>query len=464
MVFQSFNLFAHMTVLQNVTLGPIKAIGRPPGDAKSQAHELLRQVGVGDQAGKMPTQLSGGQQQRAAIARALAMEPDLMLFDEPTSALDPEMVSGVLEIMHRLAESGMTMVVVTHEMGFARSAADRVIFMDHGRIVEEGQPHRILRTAQDAARRGVPVQGFAPLIVGIEKRKEHIDVFSLKKVAALALIGTVVVACGNSESQAANPEVAQDTEFPAGSTMARLAEQGTVKVGTKFDQPLVGQMNLQGEVEGFDVEIAKIIAAGLGIPSENIEFIEASTENRAAFIQQGKVDWVDASFSITPERQKVTTFAGPYIKTGQTLLVAKGNPEGINRPEDMTGKRNCTIAGATAPEDIKPFATPEWTFFDQISKCLSALDQGKVDAVETDEAALAGYIARDPDKYQFAFPPFTEQFWGVGIKKGDNEFCVFINETLTKAADDGQYQEAWDKTLGTAGLSAPPLPEFEPCQ
>ncbi|WP_197420125.1 glutamate ABC transporter substrate-binding protein [Mycobacterium sp. NAZ190054] len=294
------------------------------------------------------------------------------------------------------------------------------------------------------------------------RTKGHNEVFGWKKLGVLICVGALAIGCGNSASEPA-PEVAAAPEFPDGSTMARLAEQGTVKVGTKFDQPLVGQMNLEGEVEGFDVEIAKIIAAGLGIAPDNIEFVEASTENRTAFIQQGKVDWVDASFSITPERQKATTFAGPYIKTGQTLLVQKGNPKGINRPEDMTGKRNCTIAGATAPEDIKPFATPEWTFFDQISKCLAALDGGRVDAVETDEAALAGYIARDPDKYQFAFKPFTEQYWGVGIKKGDVQFCEFINETLRKASEDGTYQAAWDKTLGTAGLEAPPLPEFVPC-
>ncbi|KWX67793.1 glutamate ABC transporter ATP-binding protein [Mycobacterium sp. NAZ190054] len=153
MVFQSFNLFAHMTVLENVTLGPIKAKGVNPAAARARGQELLDLVGVGDQADKPPAQLSGGQQQRAAIARALVMEPDLMLFDEPTSALDPEMVSEVLEIMLRLARSGMTMVVVTHEMGFARSAADRLVFMDHGRIVEDSKPDQFFdRPATERAR------------------------------------------------------------------------------------------------------------------------------------------------------------------------------------------------------------------------------------------------------------------------------------------------------------------------
>ncbi|MET9971466.1 amino acid ABC transporter ATP-binding protein, partial [Streptomyces sp. NPDC006356] len=140
MVFQSFNLFAHKTVLQNVSLGQVKVRGRKKEEADRRSRELLERVGVADQADKYPAQLSGGQQQRVAIARALAMGPKAMLFDEPTSALDPEMINEVLEVMRQLARDGMTMIVVTHEMGFARSAANRVVFMDDGRIVEDRSP------------------------------------------------------------------------------------------------------------------------------------------------------------------------------------------------------------------------------------------------------------------------------------------------------------------------------------
>jgi glutamate transport system ATP-binding protein len=140
MVFQSFNLFAHKTVLENVMLGPVKVRKQSKGDAEKRARELLDRVGVGHQADKVPAQLSGGQQQRVAIARALAMDPKVMLFDEPTSALDPEMINEVLDVMTSLARDGMTMVVVTHEMGFARRAANRVVFMDAGRIVESAVP------------------------------------------------------------------------------------------------------------------------------------------------------------------------------------------------------------------------------------------------------------------------------------------------------------------------------------
>ncbi|MET0887575.1 MAG: amino acid ABC transporter ATP-binding protein [Mycetocola sp.] len=140
MVFQSFNLFAHKTILQNVTLGPMKVRGTSKAEAEKAAMVLLERVGVEKQANKMPAQLSGGQQQRVAIARALAMKPKVMLFDEPTSALDPEMINEVLDVMIQLASEGMTMVVVTHEMGFARKAADRVVFMADGEIVEEATP------------------------------------------------------------------------------------------------------------------------------------------------------------------------------------------------------------------------------------------------------------------------------------------------------------------------------------
>jgi len=147
MVFQSFNLFAHRTILQNLTLGPIKVRGMAPSKAESKAMELLERVGVADQADKYPSQLSGGQQQRVAIARSLAMEPKVMLFDEPTSALDPEMINEVLEVMIGLAKSGMTMVVVTHEMGFARRAAKRVVFMSDGEIIEQATPDEFFTNA-----------------------------------------------------------------------------------------------------------------------------------------------------------------------------------------------------------------------------------------------------------------------------------------------------------------------------
>jgi len=148
MVFQRFNLFPHMTALENIIEAPIRVKGMPKARAVERANELLTRVGLGDKGGHYPSQLSGGQQQRVAIARALAMDPKLMLFDEPTSALDPELVGEVLDVMKGLAQSGMTMVVVTHEMGFAREVADELVFMDGGVVVESGDPREVLANPQ----------------------------------------------------------------------------------------------------------------------------------------------------------------------------------------------------------------------------------------------------------------------------------------------------------------------------
>ena len=149
MVFQRFNLFPHMTALENVMEGPIQVLGRPKEEVAREAQEYLELVGMGDRLNHYPSQLSGGQQQRVAIARALAMKPELMLFDEPTSALDPELVGEVLSVMQDLAKAGMTMVVVTHEVGFAREVADHVVFMDGGTIVEEGSPEDVIVNPQN---------------------------------------------------------------------------------------------------------------------------------------------------------------------------------------------------------------------------------------------------------------------------------------------------------------------------
>ena len=149
MVFQHFNLFPHMTLLKNMTLAPTQLLRKSKEDAESHALELLRRVGLADRAGAYPSQLSGGQKQRVAIVRALAMEPEVMLFDEPTSALDPEMVGEVLDVMKELAQDGMTMVVVTHEMGFAREVGNRILFMDGGKILEQGTPEAVFGNPQN---------------------------------------------------------------------------------------------------------------------------------------------------------------------------------------------------------------------------------------------------------------------------------------------------------------------------
>ena len=181
MVFQSFNLFAHKTILQNVTLAPMKVRKKSKTEAREKAMQLLERVGIANQADKYPAQLSGGQQQRVAIARSLAMNPKVMLFDEPTSALDPEMINEVLNVMTGLAKDGMTMLVVTHEMGFARGAANKVVFMDDGAIVESAEPKEFFENPQDRPRQRLSQQDSQALTPG--ERKPTMPSFSLRVAA-----------------------------------------------------------------------------------------------------------------------------------------------------------------------------------------------------------------------------------------------------------------------------------------
>ena len=350
MVFQSFNLFAHKTILQNVMLGPVKVRSEKPAAARERAMGLLDRVGIANQADKYPAQLSGGQQQRVAIARALAMQPKALLFDEPTSALDPEMVGEVLDVMTSLASEGMTMVVVTHEMGFARHAANRVVFMADGQLVEQAPPGGVLRQPEERPRQGLPVEDPHPL------RCPH-------RNATPQLV--------RAFSFSSSREERDDAHHPFGGSGRRLrpgagrgsmwrrrrrrrigsgangivgkaATDKKLVIGVKADQPGLG-LQTGGTYTGFDIEIAKIIAKGLGVPESGIEYKTTVSANREPFIQQGQVDLVVATYTINDERKKVVNFAGPYYVAGQDLLVPTDStitgPESLGRQEGLLGLR-----------------------------------------------------------------------------------------------------------------------------
>ena len=253
----------------------------------------------------------------------------------------------------------------------------------------------------------------------------------------------------------------ETAEFPEGSTMARLAEAGTITVGTKFDQPLFGLVGPDGVPEGFDVEIAKLIAGELGIDEDDIEWVETPSQNRETAIENGDVDIVVATYTINDERKQRVGFAGPYYLAGQSILTLASNTD-IQGPDDLSGKRVCTVSGST-PEgnllanfpdvDVVPFGT--------YSECLEPLRNGQVDAVSTDNVILAGFAA-ESDDLEVRGDPFTEEPYGIGIKDGDTEFCEFINGVLQEAADDGRYTEAWTSTVGDLA-EAPELPELRDC-
>ena len=279
-------------------------------------------------------------------------------------------------------------------------------------------------------------------------------------VATVVALMLLVAACGGDEG--GGDQSGGGPSFAEGSTMAKLQQAGKVRVGTKFDQPLFGQKNLDGNLEGFDVEIAKIIAGELGIQPSGIEWVEAVSANREPFIQQDKVDYVVATYTINDKRKQVVDFAGPYYQAGQDIMVAKGNPEGIGGPDDLAGKKVCSVTGSTPAENIRTnYPKAQLTEFDVYSKCAEALKNGQVQAVTTDNVILLGLISQDQEAFELVAKPFTKEPYGIGLKKGDTAFRNFINDTLEKAEQDGRWQKAWDATAGKVAKEKPTPPTID---
>jgi glutamate transport system substrate-binding protein len=279
---------------------------------------------------------------------------------------------------------------------------------------------------------------------------------------ALALMLALAACGGDDEGGDGGGQVNEGASFAEGTTMARLKDAGKVTVGTKFDQPLFGLKNLEGKPEGFDVEIAKLIAGEMGISPDNITWVETVSANREPFIQQDKVDFVVATYTINDERKQTVDFAGPYYEAGQDIMVAKGNPEGIAGPDDLAGKKVCSVTGSTPAENIREnYPEADLTEFDVYSKCAEALKNGQVQAVTTDNVILLGLISQDEEAFELVDKPFTKEPYGIGVKKGDTEFRNFINDTLEKIEQDGRWLAAWDATAGKVAPAKPTPPAVD---
>ena len=287
--------------------------------------------------------------------------------------------------------------------------------------------------------------------------------------AAFAAAGVVLTGCsseaGNQAEQAASaaPSVATGAEFAAGTTMAELSEAGTIRVGTKFDQPGFGLLNPEGVPEGFDASVAAIIASKLGIEASGIEWVETVSANRESAITEDRVDMVIATYTINDKRKQLIDFAGPYYEAGQDIMVAKGNPLAITGPDALAGKNVCSVEGSTPAENIRTkYPEAKLTLFDVYSTCADALTNGQVDAVTTDNVILTGLVAGNPDGFELVGEPFTEEPYGIGITKGDDEFRDFINDTLEESFEDGSWAAAWDATAGDiSGTEAPEAPSVD---
>lgn len=263
-----------------------------------------------------------------------------------------------------------------------------------------------------------------------------------------------LTACGGSSDPA--PEA---SEFPDGTTMATLASAGEITIGTKFDQPLFGLAGPDGTPEGFDVEIGKIVAANLGIPADKIKWVETVSQNREPFIQNGQVDIVIATYTINDTRKEVIDFAGPYYIAGQSFLVAKGNPAGISSPQDLGDNTICTVIGSTSEKNIKEY-TDNVITVDKYSDCLEPIRTGQAQALTTDNVILAGLVDQTGDEFEVVDETFTEEPYGIGLKKGDDEFRTFINDTLQESFDDGSWAKAWEETAGKV-LPTPEPPTID---
>ncbi|MEJ7703672.1 MAG: glutamate ABC transporter substrate-binding protein [Geodermatophilaceae bacterium] len=282
--------------------------------------------------------------------------------------------------------------------------------------------------------------------------------------AACAALGLVALAGCSSEAgnDATAPDatvpVEEEVQFDEGTTMAELAEAGAITVGTKFDQPGFGLVSPDGVPEGFDVEIAKIIAAKLGIAPEDIEWVETISANREPFLQQGQVDMVAATYTINDDRKELIDFAGPYYVAGQDIMVAAGNPLGVEGEESLADIRVCSVNGSTPAGYVQEnYPDADLTLFDEYSLCAEALKNDQVDAVTTDNVILTSFVAQDPEAFELVDNPFTEEPYGIGIPLGDDDFRTFINDVLEESFEDGSWAAAWDATAGA--ITGAPAPE-----
>ncbi len=290
-----------------------------------------------------------------------------------------------------------------------------------------------------------------------------------KRTRALIVAGALALAmagCGSDDAGEGGADVADAPKFEEGTTMAKLSEAGKITIGTKFDQPGFGLLNLEEKPEGFDVEVAKIIAGALGIGDDDITWKESTSDVREQLIEDGDVDLVAATYTINDERKLRITFAGPYYVAGQQLMVKSDNDD-IKGPEDLKDPeiRVCSAIGSTPSEQIKPYLADvkkQLTLFKEYDKCADALRTDQTDVVTTDNVILLGFAAESEGEFKLVGEQFTEEPYGLGIKKGDVAFCEFINETLKKEED--AYNKAWEDTAGKIeGTQAPTLPAAAPC-
>ncbi|MCX2932210.1 glutamate ABC transporter substrate-binding protein [Mycobacterium sp. CVI_P3] len=237
-----------------------------------------------------------------------------------------------------------------------------------------------------------------------------------------------------------------------------------IVIGTKFDQPGLGLKNPDGTMSGFDVDVATYVANELGYPADKIEWKEAPSAQRETLIQNDQVKFIAATYSITDSRKEKVTFAGPYLITGQSLLVRADNTDITGAESLQNNKKLCSVSGSTPAQRIKDkYPGVQLQQYDTYSACIEALKNGAIDAVTTDETILAGYAAQQPGVFKIVGKPFSEERYGIGLKKGDTELCTKVTDALKKMEADGAWKAAFEKNLGPAGIPVPEPPALDAC-
>lgn len=283
---------------------------------------------------------------------------------------------------------------------------------------------------------------------------------------AVATLGLALgmAACGEAgdddEGESLSGEEVDCADFEG--QAAELCEAGSIKIGVKFDQPGLGFKSATSDVPtGFDVEIAKLLAADLGIDTDDIEWVETISDNREPFLEEGRVHLVLATYSITPERRAIVGQAGPYMITGQQVLVPTDSD--VESIEDLKGEEVCSVTGSTSIERIEAEGA-KGVGFDSYSECVQKVLDGTVAAMSTDGSILAGFAAENEGQLKVVGPEFSTENIGVGYQPGHPEMCEFINESLEESFEDGTWAEAFESTLGPSGVETPEPPTLDPCQ
>lgn len=394
MVFQQFNLYPHMTVLENVTLALKKVKKKTNAEASEIAASLLHKVGLDHKSGSYPSQLSGGEQQRVAIVRSLAMQPKIMLFDEPTSALDPELINEVLDTLTWLSMDGMTMIIVTHELGFARRIANRVAFLDKGEIIEIGKPHdMIIRPKQDRTK------------------------MFMNKI------------------------------FSHNSSLHAVKRVNTINIGIVDNAPPMCFCNEDGEIAGFDADLADSIAKRLNV---SLKLHRINNKERIEAIISHKIDACIAKLNHTKARDNLIDFSVSYIQDCKKILMYKEQVVSISA---LAGKNIAyAIDTSTAIEIENCFEQNHWhqpnfIAYPSEEQAYNAMKQKLVAGYASDEIISNHFLNNDADGAWFEYHPdiCCYSYFCIGVSENDSEWLNEINNILLDIYDSGEYETIFYK-------------------